>query len=68
MALFYRGDVARYHFLTWFVTMVVVMAYFREVGIPRFARRFPALSQRLSGHPVARRLASGLTRLQEVSA
>ena len=68
VALFYRGDVARYHFLTWFLTMVVVMAYFREVGIPFLAKRFPTLSRRLSAHPAARRLASGLTRLQEVSA
>lgn len=68
VALFYRGDVARYHFLTWLLTLVVVMAYFSELGIPRLARRFPALSQAVAAHPLTKRLASGLTRLQQVSA
>ena len=66
--LFYRGDVARYHFLAWFLTMLVVMVYFREVGIGWVARRFPALSTRFAGHPLTLRLASGLSRLQKISA
>jgi hypothetical protein len=68
VALFYRGDVARYHFLTWLLTLVAVMAYFRELAIPRLARRFPALSQHVAAHPLTKRLASGLARLQQVSA
>jgi len=68
VALFYRGDVARYHFLTWLLTLVVMMAYFRELAIPRLARRFPALSQRIAAHPLTKRLASGLAGLQQVSA
>ena len=68
VALFYRGDVARYHFLTWLLTLVVVMVYFRELAIPRLARRFPALSQHVAAHPLTKRLASGLARLQQVSA
>jgi hypothetical protein len=68
VALFYRGDVSRYHFLTWLLTLVVVMAYFRELAIPRLARRFPALSQAVAAHPLTKRLASGLARLQQVSA
>jgi len=53
---------------SWFLTMVVVMAYFRELAIPRLARRFPALSQAVAAHPLTKRLASGLARLQQVSA
>ena len=48
--------------------MVVVMVYFSELAIPRLARRFPALSQAVAAHPLTKRLASGLTGLQQVSA
>jgi hypothetical protein len=48
--------------------MVVVMAYFSELAIPRLARRFPALSQAVAAHPLTKRLASRLARLQQVSA
>jgi hypothetical protein len=68
VALFYNAAVARYHFLAWFLTMVVVMVYFREVGIAWVERRFPTLSTRIAGHPLTLRLASGLTRLQKSSA
>jgi hypothetical protein len=68
VALFYNAAVARYHFLAWFLTMVVVMVYFREVGIAWVERRFPTLSTRFTGHPLTVRLASGLTRLQKSSA
>jgi hypothetical protein len=68
VALFYNAAVARYHFLAWFLTMVVVMVYIREVGIGWVERRFPTLSTRFAGHPLMLRLASGLTRLQKISA
>jgi hypothetical protein len=68
VALFYNAAVARYHFLAWFLTMVVVMVYFREAGIGWVARRFPTLSTRFAGHPLTLRLASGLSRLQKISA
>ena len=68
VALFYRGDVARYHFLTWFLTMLVVMAFMHEVGIGWLRRRYPTLSDRLANHPASLWLASGLTRLQKISA
>ena len=66
--LFYNAAVARYHFLAWFLTMVVVMVYFREVGIGWVERRFSTLSTRFAGHPLTLRLASGLSRLQKISA
>ncbi|HEY1475741.1 MAG TPA: hypothetical protein VGF53_16820 [Pseudolabrys sp.] len=65
VALFYRGDVARYHLLTWFLTMLVVMVFMHEVGIGWLQRRYPALSERLTHHPLSLWLASGLTRLQK---
>jgi hypothetical protein len=68
VAFFYVGNVARYHLLTWLLTMVVVVAYGREIAIPWIARRYPGLSKRILAHPVAGRLASGLRRLQEVTA
>lgn len=68
VALFYRADVARYHFLTWFLTMVVVMAFIHEVGIGWLQRRYPMLSERLAKYPLSLWLASGLTRLQKSAA
>ena len=68
VALFYRGDVARYHFLTWFLTMVVVMVFMREVGIGWLRRRYPELSERLATHRLSLWLASGLARLQKSAA
>jgi hypothetical protein len=68
VALFYRGDVARYHFLTWFLTMVVVMVFMHEVGIDWLRRRYPELSERLATHPASLWLASGLARLQKSAA
>jgi len=65
VALFYNASIARYHFLTWFLTMVVVMVYMREVAIGWLQRRYPALSERLANHPLSQWLASGLARLQK---
>jgi hypothetical protein len=68
VALFYSASVARYHFLTWFLTMVVVMVFMHEVGLVWLQRRYPVLSERIAIHPLAHRLASGLSRLQKISA
>ena len=68
VALFYRADVARYHLLTWFLTMLVVMVFVREVGIGWLQRHFPGPAQRLADNPLTQWLASGLTRLQKSSA
>jgi hypothetical protein len=66
VALFYNGSIGRYHYLTWFLTMLVVMAWLHNEGW--FARRYPIMSARLISNPWSRRLQSGLTRLQKVSA
>jgi hypothetical protein len=68
VALFYNASIGRYHFLTWFLTMLVVMVFLHETGLPWLRRRYPVLSQHLLLHPVSRRLANGLARLQKVSA
>ncbi len=68
VALFYTAAVARYHFLAWFLTMVVVLVWLREVAVPLLRRRYPALCGRLAAHPAACRLASGLAALHKVSA
>jgi hypothetical protein len=67
VALFYRGDVARYHFLTWFLTMLVVMVFLHDVGMGWFKRRYPVMSERAISHPLSRWLAFGLARLQKAS-
>ena len=68
MALFYVGNTARYHFLTWFLTMLVVMVLLHELGLDWLRGRYPPLAERLARHPARLRLASGLTRLQKISA
>lgn len=67
VALFYVAT-ARYHLLTWFLTMLVVMVFCSQVGFDWLRRRYPALSQRFLLHPLSRRIAGGLARLEKVSA
>jgi hypothetical protein len=65
VAFFYRTDYNRYHFLSWFLTMVVVMVWLHDIGLVWLQRRYPALSGRIANHPMTQRLASGLTCLQK---
>ena len=68
VAFFYVASAGRYHYLTWFLTMLVVMVFLQEVGVGWLRRRFPTLTARLINHPLSRRLASGLMRLQKSAA
>ncbi len=68
VALFYDAATARYHFLAWFLTTVVVLVWLREAAIPWLQRRYPGQCARLAAHSAARRLASGLACLHKVSA
>src|SRR5262249_33571907 len=68
VAFFYTAATARYHFLTWFLTMLVVVVWLQQVGVERLNQRYPLLSGRFAKHPWVRWLASGLDRLQRVSA
>jgi hypothetical protein len=67
VALFYNAGVARYHFLTWFLTMVVVMVFMHDAGMGWLKRRYPVMSARVTSNPLSRRLATGLARLQKAS-
>jgi hypothetical protein len=68
VALFYNAEAARYHFLTWLLTMLVVMVWFHQVAIDWLCRRYPDLAARISAHPGPKRLASGLAWLQKSAA
>jgi hypothetical protein len=67
VALFYNAAIGRYHYLTWFLTMLVVMVFMHETGMGWLKRRYPVMSERIVSHPWSRRLASGLSRLQKVA-
>ena len=67
VALFYNAASARYHYLTWFLTMLVVMAWAHQVGMGWLKRRYPVMSGRIITNPWSQRLASGLSRLQKVA-
>jgi hypothetical protein len=67
VALFYNAATARYHFLSWFLTMLVVAVWLERVGIDRLKRRYPDRLAQLAAHSCSRRLASGLDRLQKAS-
>ena len=43
--------VARYHFLTWFLTMLVVMVFMHQVGMGWLQRRYPVLAERIAAIP-----------------
>jgi len=68
VALFYNAAIARYHFLSWLLTMLVVMVWIQRVGLDGFKQRYPVLSKRVAENPLRQRLASGLARLQKASA
>jgi hypothetical protein len=68
VALFYNAATARYHFLAWFLTMVVVMVWLHAVGIGWFQRRYPDMCRRITAHSWSQQLASGLAWLQRMSA
>jgi uncharacterized membrane protein YGL010W len=68
VALFYTAAISRYHFLSWFLTMLVVMVWLQQLGVVWVQRRYPALADRFIANPLCLRLASLLARLQKVSA
>lgn len=68
VALFYNAATARYHFLTWLLTLLVVAVWFHDVGIGLLTERYPVLSERIANHRRSRQLASALARLQKASA
>ena len=67
VALFYTGAIGRYHYLTWFLTMLVAMVFMHQVGMGWLKRRYPVMSDRILSNPWSQRLAYGLSRLQKVA-
>jgi len=57
---FFYVPIARYHFLTWFLTMLVVTVFVHQVGAHWLRCRFPKVSVFLAEFPPVRRLLSGL--------
>lgn len=68
VAFFYNAETGRYHFLTWFLTMLVVMVWAHRFAMPWLGARFPAAANRLATHGVAQRVIALLARLEKVSA
>jgi hypothetical protein len=68
VALFYIATIARYHFLAWFLTMVVALVWLQQVGMVWLQRRYPNFCPRIAAQPLSLWLASGLARLHKVSA
>ena len=65
MVAFFYVPTARYHFLTWFLTMLVVMVFWHEVGIDWLRCRFPNVSARLGRVASVRWLAPTLAWLKQ---
>jgi hypothetical protein len=62
---FFYVSTARYHFLTWFLTMLVVVVFGHEVGIEWLRRRFPNISERLARLPSVQWIAPSLAWLRQ---
>jgi hypothetical protein len=62
VGIFY-APVGRYYYLTWLLTLVVVLAWLHGEGIGLARRRLPALAERLAQHPARVALARGLDRM-----
>jgi hypothetical protein len=66
VALFYVAT-PRYHFLAWFLTLLVGVVWLRERGVGWFQRRYPNIGKRIAAAPFSLRLVAGLSRLETVS-
>ncbi len=66
VALFYAAT-PRYYYLSWFLTVLVVMVLLHKVGVGWFRRRYPGFCQRIANDSLSHRLVSGLSRLQKAS-
>lgn len=68
VALFYQAAIARYHFLTWFLTLLVVLVFMQQIGFAWLGRRYPIMTDRILRHSWSVRLGLGLSWLKKVSA
>lgn len=63
VALFYVAT-PRYHFLTWFLTLLVAAGFMQRIGFPWLARRYPAAMARITRVAWPPRLAAGIAWLE----
>lgn len=63
VAMFYI-ETPRYHFLTWFLTLLVAAAFMQRIGVPWLARRYPAAMTRLTRILWPRGLAKAMASLE----
>jgi hypothetical protein len=66
VALFYVAT-PRYHYLSWFLTLLVVVVWLHERGVDWLSRRYPNICKRVATAPLSLLLVSGLSRLEAVS-
>jgi hypothetical protein len=66
VALFYVAT-PRYHYLSWFLTLLVVVVWLHERGVDWLSRRYPNVCKRIAAAPLSLRLGSGLSRLEAMS-
>ncbi len=66
VALFYVAT-PRYHFLSWFLTSLVVVVWLKERGVGWLSRRYPDICKRIASAPFSLRLVAGLSRLEAMS-
>lgn len=63
VALFYIAT-PRYHYLTWFLTLLVAAAFMQRIGFPWLAQRYPAAMARLTRILWPPRLAAAMASLE----
>lgn len=63
VAMFYVAT-PRYHFLTWFLTLLAAAAFMQQVGVPWLARRYPAAMARAQRILWPPRLAAAMASLE----
>jgi hypothetical protein len=56
----------RYYYLTWLLTLLVVLVWLHAEGIDMFRQRFPALAERVTKHPARAALVGGLARISRM--
>ena len=63
---FFYATTARYHYLTWFLTLLVAAAFMQQAGLPWLTRRYPAAMGRLTRILWPPRLAGSIGRLDRL--
>jgi hypothetical protein len=65
VGIFYATG-GRYYYLTWLLTLLVVLVWLHAEGIEMFRRRFPRLAERFTRHPARAALVGGLARMSRM--